>query len=161
MRVGFVHFNNEEERNKFYDRVKEEVFKMTIPGGSSKEIKFMMIHSQENEENNETENINKINYAIVEEPDNFKIILATPGLKRQSLKLFSLDRNIKIEEEFPSIDGTCIKNNLPVGKFSIKLTLLGEFDHDGVKVVIENGLTIITLKRLESVDEFNELNFSF
>ncbi|CAB4403871.1 unnamed protein product [Rhizophagus irregularis] len=55
------------------------------------------INQVDNDENNEID----IHYALINEKNKFKIILATPGLEKSAF----------------------ITNNLPFGKFAINLTL--------------------------------------
>ncbi|GES85712.1 hypothetical protein RCL_jg6708.t1 [Rhizophagus clarus] len=92
---------------------KEQIFEITIPGSYYKEIKFMKIQSQENE-------INK-------KRGNFKVILETPGLEKQSPRLFSLGLLLEKFNDHKVVvkNGTIIKNvrqQLPLSSGSIEIS---------------------------------------
>ncbi|CAB4421891.1 unnamed protein product [Rhizophagus irregularis] len=94
--------------------------------------------------------LNSWNYKRNIIKDKFKIILVTPGLEKSSLKLYSYEKDIKIEGEIPSIEGIFIKNNLPFGKFVITLTLPDKFDKQRISVRVEKGYTFIILKQINN-----------
>ncbi|CAB5199631.1 unnamed protein product [Rhizophagus irregularis] len=67
------------------------------------------INQVDNDENNEI----NIHYALINEKNKFKIILATPDWGKVLSNFFSFEKLYKIEG---SIEGAFITNNLPFGK---------------------------------------------
>jgi len=93
-------------------------------------------------------------YEPKENEDGYYFILPIPGLTKEDVKV-KLENNLLTISY--SVDNDDIKSHFIHSNYQKSFTLPKNADLESVKAVVENGVLAVTIKKLEEVNKFRQI----